>query len=80
MTGEILIGYIETYSKTERALFHKDHLNAFLELAGSEMRVDNEFVACSYDSDLCKLIIQARQNLEWGKAIAKNVGFLTDVD
>jgi hypothetical protein len=29
-----LLDYVETHSKTERALFHVDHINRLLELAG----------------------------------------------
>lgn len=34
MTDSELIGYCELHCKTERALFHADHVNRMLELAG----------------------------------------------
>ena len=34
MTDEELIGYCELHCTTERALFHVDHLDRMLELAG----------------------------------------------
>ena len=34
MTDEQLIGYCEIHCRSERALFHADHINRLLELAG----------------------------------------------
>ena len=39
MTDEQLLNYVWYHSKTERALFHGDHINRVLELAGDERRV-----------------------------------------
>jgi hypothetical protein len=62
-TDEALLDYVELHSQTERALFHVDHVNRLLELAGHPGRfAGNGFTDLHYQ-DAKPLIEEARRRL-----------------
>ncbi len=50
MTDDELIGYADLHCRTERALFHRDHVNRLLTLAGAAFRLGvDEWIAVHAD-------------------------------
>ena len=65
MNDEDLLGYFEIHSRTERALFHRDHVARLLKLAGENSTLGHvaEFIAVGYEmSD--PLVARARTRLK----------------
>ena len=58
-----ILDYIETHSKTERALFGQDHINRLLYLAGQEPNMDIPWIGLPHEKALA-YIEQARQRMQ----------------
>ena len=62
MTDEVFINYMEAHSRTERALFKKDHINRLLTLAGEEPNQVIEWQPWFY-RDMESTLTKAKSNI-----------------
>lgn len=65
---ESFLGYVETHSRTELALFHRDHVLRLLELAGREPP-DHIGAFVSVQADVADVLVsEARERLRGAAA------------
>jgi hypothetical protein len=64
VNDEDLLGYFEIHARTERALFHRDHVARLLELAGRESQPDMpEWITARIDA-VEPLVKEARKRMK----------------
>ena len=63
MSDAQFVSYMDMHSRTERALFHKDHINRLLALAGEEPDEVHEWQAWHYH-DMKPILDKVRSRLE----------------
>lgn len=77
MTDTEMVEYVNTHSRTPRALFHRDHINQMMEFTGQPTIGSHEgewFVWCYEDAK--KTIDKARRQLDKPKLTLINGGKL----
>jgi hypothetical protein len=70
MTDEELVGYCEIHCRTERAVFHKQHIDQLLRLAGRHQVAAEEW-ASYHEETLQPVIDEAKVNLAKDKEEVK---------